>query len=142
MDELVAWLGVQLDEDERTARAATWHDDAGTWTAHQSEYDSPRRSERRWFIIDSMDDGVITDVDPEASQPDGVARHVAEHDPARVLREISAKRQALAHYARVCQLTKDGDEAYLLAEGVAAKQIQIMATAYDHRPGYREEWRP
>ena len=142
MDELVAWLGVQLDEDERTARAATWHDDAGTWTAHQSEYDSPRRSERRWFIIDSMDDGVITDVDPEASQPDGVARHVAEHDPARVLREISAKRQALAHYARVCQLTKDGDEAYLLAEGAVAKQIQIMATAYDHRPGYKESWRP
>jgi hypothetical protein len=142
MDELVAWLGVQLDEDERTARAATWHDDAGTWTAHQSEYDSPRRSERRWFIIDSMDDGVITDVDPEASQPDGVARHIAEWDPERVLREIDAKRQALDHYARVCQLTKDGDEAYLLAEGAVAKQIQIMATAYDHRPGYREEWRP
>jgi hypothetical protein len=147
MDELVRWLGVQLDEDERTARAATWHDDAGTWTAHQSEYDSPRRSERRWFIIDSMDDGVITDVDPEASQPDGVARHVAEHDPARVLREIDAKRQIIAlhhqledaqemlDFCATCDATGKYPE-------YPCTTLRLLALPYADRPGYKETWRP
>jgi hypothetical protein len=153
MDELVAWLGVQLDEDERTARAATWHDDAGTWTAHQSEYDSPRRSERRWFIIDSMDDGVITDVDPEASQPDGVARHIAEHDPARVLREIDAKRQLLALHLPTpyqdegdswpgCTTCSWRDEMDDLQVRYPCKTVRLLALPYADRPNYREEWRP
>jgi len=125
MDELVRWLGVQLDEDERTARATEW-DGSG--------------NKLDWELMASATIDVGGDEFYVGDRT--IANHMMAWDPARVLREISAKRQALAHYARVCQLTKDGDEAYLLAEGVAAKQIQIMGTAYDHRPGYREEWRP
>ncbi|MFI8297301.1 DUF6221 family protein [Streptomyces nigra] len=147
MDDLVRWLGEQLDEDERIARAATWHDDAGAWTAHQSEYDSPRRSERRWFIMDSMDDGVITDVDPEASQPGGVARHVAEHDPARVLREIDAKRQLLNLHAPGETEYVDGDVCMACdvrggAPFYPCKTLRLLALPYADRPGYREDWRP
>jgi hypothetical protein len=125
VDDLVQWLGQQLDEDERTAR--------GTGQPSTSWQNVDMDGELR----DDLNAGTVAYV------PRGETRaHIAAWDPARVLREINAKRQALAHYARVCQLTKDGDEAYLLAEGVAAKQIQIMATAYCYRPGYREEWRP
>jgi len=133
VDDLVQWLGQQLDEDERTARAAggaSWEELPVSGWVHTaplptSEWQPP-----------GYDHHV-------ASAPLVEDRaHIVAHDPARVLREIAARRQALAHYARVCELTKDGDEAYLLAEGVVAKQLQIMATAYDHRPGYRDEWRP
>ena len=59
-----------------------------------------------------------------------------------MLSEVSGKRQALAHYERLRQHAASGDEAYVLAEGAVARQIQYMALAYEHRHGYREEWRP
>jgi len=146
MDELVAWLGVQLDEDERIARAACeyaeaeWRldEDGATvlWWPPEPRVAEKEREKGLPVVSDRWRGQAIE------SSGARIAPHVAEWDPARVLREIDAKRQALAHYARVCQLTKDGDEAYLLAEGAVAKQIQIMATAYDHRPGYKESWRP
>ena len=124
MDERVRWLGVQLDEDERIARRAG---------------DSFRQIGETGVIVATEGDRAE---ECASANWAGVAEHIVAHDPARVLREVAAKRQALDHYALVCQLTKDGDEAYLLAEGAVAKQIQIMATAYGHRPGYRDEWRP
>jgi hypothetical protein len=121
MDELVRWLGVQLDADK--ARAAQWHD--LECSIHEHQEGGLLKAVAALEVYGEVP-GAVCDCG----------------GPARVLREIDAKRQALDHYARVCQLTKDGDEAYLLAEGVAAKQIQIMGTAYDHRPGYRDDWRP
>jgi hypothetical protein len=131
MDELVKWLGDQLDEDERVARAAS----LGPWV--QSGI-----GDYGWTVTfggPGPGAGVET-ADSEQGLAD--ADFIAAHDPARVLREIEAKREALAHYERIRQHTRQGDEAYVLAEGAVSKQIQIMATAYADRPGYRKEWRP
>ncbi|MBQ0974538.1 hypothetical protein KBZ00_25920 [Streptomyces sp. RK31] len=125
MDELVRWLRAQLDEDERTARATEW-DGSG--------------NKLDWELMASATIDVGGDEFYVGDRT--IANHMMAWDPARVLREIDAKRQSLAHYARIREHTKRGDEAYVLAEGAVAKQIQIMATAYDHRPGHREEWRP
>jgi hypothetical protein len=129
MDELVKWLREQLDEDERIANAV------GFANIETGEY----LWESRYLILQGDAGGeskVTTELDGE------LAEHVARHDPARVLREIEAKREALAHFERIRQHTRQGGEAYVLAEGAVSKQIQIMATAYADRPGYREEWRP
>lgn len=114
MDDLVEWLRAQLDEDERSARACAGD---GEW--------------------DAADIAIYgADLAPE------VRAHMAQHDPARVLREIDAKRQALDHYERIRQHTKRGEEPYVLAEGAVAKQVQIMALPYADRDGFREDWRP
>lgn len=136
MDDLTRWLGERLDDDERIARAACkyaspeWHLDEEfreTVLWWPPEFHTPYEEDKHW----------------RGQALDGqLAPHIAEHDPARALREIDAKRQALAHYERIRQHTRQGDEAYVLAEGAVSKQIQIMATAYADRPGYREEWRP
>lgn len=112
MDELVKWLGEQLDEDGR-ANASPYE-----WNA--------------WHALDcdQLPDG------------DRVTYPCTCGVPARMLREVEAKREALAHYERIQQHTRQGGDAYVLAEGAVSKQIQIMATAYADRPGYREEWRP
>lgn len=94
MDDFVRWFRAQLDEDERIARAATWCEDAASWHAEPSPYDT-RGKMQRWYVEDAMDDGVVSHVDPVASDDEGVARHIAEWDPARVLREIDTKRQLL-----------------------------------------------
>lgn len=138
------WYGEQLDEDERIARATLWDDDGALGSGGWYAYDRGPRDgfrEARWVVIDRADEGVM-DSRPQAADDQAVARHIAEHDPARVLREIDTKRRALDHYARICEHTKHGDEAYVLAEGAVAQQIKIMASGYSHRPGYREEWRP
>ncbi|MER5209406.1 DUF6221 family protein [Streptomyces sp. NPDC002838] len=142
MDELVRWLGEQLDEDERIARAATWCEDAAAWHAEPSPFGA-RDGGQRWYIEDAMDDGVVTHVDPVASDDEGVARHIAEWDPARVLREIDAKRELLRRYeamaADVLVLTSGVQE--ILSE-YRRVILPSLAAGYSDRPGYREEWRP
>ncbi|NED73352.1 hypothetical protein G3I51_13565 [Streptomyces sp. SID9944] len=71
------------------------------------------------------------------------ADHIAEWDPARVLREIDAKRQLLSQYealaAGVLVLTSGTQE--ILSE-YRRVILPSLAAAYSDRPGYREEWRP
>lgn len=97
--DLVQFLRERLAEDKQIALAATWCEDAGTWHAEASEYGTPARpTAPRWYVEDSMDDGVITTVDPQASADEGVARHIAEWDPARVLLEVESRLAIVAAY--------------------------------------------
>ncbi|WP_432041430.1 DUF6221 family protein [Streptomyces cadmiisoli] len=93
MSELATWLREQLDEDGRIAQAACWDEQSDVWTARP-----PQASYERYCIVDYCGDGVVA-VTPENADDDGVGQHVAEHDPARVLREIDAKRQLLDEFA-------------------------------------------
>jgi hypothetical protein len=66
-------------------------------------------------------------------------RHIARHDPARVLREIEAKRDLL----RFAEGIHDHHETF--TTGVASRledTLRLFAAAYADRPGYQETWRP
>jgi hypothetical protein len=102
-----------------------------------------------------MEDGVITTVDPQASAAEGVAQHIAEHDPARVLREIDAKRQLIARGGPFCtsgcdepdREPKNPDTNWATPlehhlDCAAYEAAQVLALPYAGRPGYREEWAP
>ncbi|MFC5217298.1 DUF6221 family protein [Streptomyces coerulescens] len=144
MDDLVRWLGQQLNEDERIARAACWDEQSDEWTARP-----PQASYERYTVADYLDDGVVV-VTPENADADGVGQHVALHDPARVLREIEAKRLQIAWCTATIghrdparyrdALEKDDPDA--LAVMLAVKTLRLLAGPYADRPGYREEWRP
>jgi hypothetical protein len=136
VDDLVKWLGEQVDDDFEAARLVLG---INLMVAYQRGKPVPR-----WVPSPEGDAGIWdTDGTPRVRFVWAKERdHIVRHDPARVLREIEAKRQALAHYERIRQHTRQGDEAYVLAEGAVAKQIQIMASTYDQRPGYLEKWRP
>jgi hypothetical protein len=154
-------LGEQLDEDERIARAACWDEQSDVWTASP-----PRASYERYTVVDYCDDGVVV-VTPENADADGVGQHVAEWDPARVLREIEADRELLDEYrrlldayaahqreaARLAEAGDDADPIQLAALRREADYLPAMlhvlerwakrkAAVYAARPGFREEWRP
>jgi hypothetical protein len=114
MDDLVRWLRAQLDVDAARAQACPGN---GEWTAEDiAVYGA--------------------DLSPE------VRTHMAEHDPARVLREIDAKRKAVDHYSQVFQHAVDGADSYVKIAAALSRQLRIMASVYADRPGYREAWRP
>jgi hypothetical protein len=72
---------------------------------------------------------------------DGDRSHVVRHDPARVLREIDAKRRLLAEYQRADAEGKYPDWPGGYASGLEYA-VQIAAAEYADRPGYDPEWAP
>ncbi|GAA3852196.1 hypothetical protein GCM10023084_02990 [Streptomyces lacrimifluminis] len=92
MDDLVRWLGEQVAEDERIAWDACGPDNL--WkVAEQASCECCSN------VRTAQDVLVCTPDDRDAP-------HIAEWSPARVLREIEAKRKALDHYAELQRLAK------------------------------------
>jgi hypothetical protein len=77
--DLVRFIEERLDEEADLARRCDG-DGCGEWSAHGRTVD-------------------FCQVEHSGFHP-AIAQHVARHDPARVLREIDAKRRILARHAR------------------------------------------
>lgn len=128
MDDLITWLRAQLDDDERVA-TAIFHDH--TWSAY----------------IEGGDDGWAIE-GAHSGEPscivcdEAMAAHIARHDPARVLREVEAKRRLLDECEAAVAFSSSPDTpagGYASALMAAAR---LMTEGFSDRPGYREEWRP
>jgi hypothetical protein len=92
MTDLVAWLTQQIDHDEQVARAAT----TGPWTAEGNGSivgptgPLPKLAGHVVCSVGAWNVGRPTAVD---------AAHIALHDPARVLRQVTAYRRILARHS-------------------------------------------
>lgn len=132
MDDLVQWLRAQLDEDERIARAAEG-DPVFDGTGIVIE-----RNRARGFPDRSA--GLISPV----------AAHIAEWDPARVLREIDAQRRiielhALEYRERPERAIGEADDPFCaecFGEGYPCETLRLLALPFADRPGYKDDWRP
>jgi len=115
MDDLIAFIGARLDEDEAAAKAAAEATGCPIWGIAGNI--SARASRT---IVTS---GHI-EVGSEAE-----ALHIAEWNPARVLREVEAKRAIVLVASKVLG---DG-RLFVLGQ---------LATAWSDHPDYRDEWKP
>ncbi|MET7458502.1 DUF6221 family protein [Streptomyces sp. NPDC005574] len=141
MDDLVRWYGEQLDAD--AARATTAAEELGADWDYDDGYVVTRRE----------GDMVATGSQDFLEAERG--RFIAEHDPARVLRDIEAKR-ALLHEHRIdgwrCSTCANEETFDDDADGnrewsrggkdFPCPTLRLIAAPYADRPGYREEWRP
>jgi len=126
VDDLVTWLRAQLDEDERIAKATTERQPYDEWDAvGAGDDDDVARS--HWEVVKIARMG-------QSPAARALAVHIAAHDPARVLREIDAKRRMIA---RVCYHgdLMDWDELH-------GDLLRLLAQPYADRPGYQVKWRP
>ncbi|MGW4603753.1 DUF6221 family protein [Streptomyces sp. NPDC004532] len=126
MDDLVQWLGKQLDEDAALAEAAS----PGPWHAN-AESDEV-------LAVDGITvaDGFAL----SGRQLRATTEHIARHDPARVLRETDAKRQIIAEHD-VCS-RKLGESMDCQSLEFPCTTLRLLAVPYADRPGYRDDWRP
>ncbi|MFI0233131.1 DUF6221 family protein [Streptomyces sp. NPDC017086] len=150
MDELVQFLRARLDEDEALAREAPpgpWHIGNAvdpTQPCHVHTFPGAR------MVADGLNWLV--------------AAHVVRHDPARVLREVEAKRKIVdtylppdadphpglpcinyegqrpIHYDDVepCWRHQKANERLVRHDYV----LRLLALPYADHPDYRAEWRP
>lgn len=139
MEDFVRWLGAQFDEDERIARGA----DPGPWKS-----DSLGRHDQAAIKLGAPTSTSLIQFDGSRAAANGV--HVARHDPARVLREIDAKRRVVAECAywneKLSQEAADPPKFPYPCLGEILDAVnpilRALASAYADRPGYREDWAP
>ncbi|MER7131232.1 DUF6221 family protein [Streptosporangium saharense] len=128
-NDLTAFLKARFDEDERVARAdrgysQEWH----TEVARDDQHDGGRACVRS-----SQGDVITGDVDVER------ARHIAHYDPARMLREVAAKRQILDAHA---DIPGDGINFTRAEQDRAEETLRLLALPYADHDDYQEEWAP
>lgn len=141
-DDLVAWLREQLDADERAAKAAseqapsTWQTGLGDdeWTRDRMLFYSG--GEPMW--------------DNEGAQglslPEGLAPHIARHDPVRVLAEAAAKRRIIDEHVQAGSDLYVGERMPWCSTCSGGRwpctTLRLLASVYAGRPGWRSEWAP
>lgn len=126
--DLAQFLRERLAEDERIARAACWDEQSDVWTARP-----PQKSYERYTVVDYLDDGVVA-VTPENADDDGVGRHIAAWDPARVLAEVEAKLGVLETCQTFLHENENGPDP--CARGV----LRSLARPYRRRPDFDPAW--
>jgi hypothetical protein len=128
MDDLIAFVTARLDEDEAAAYKAA----GGLYRGADGRFGGrPHWSALGHGIVaDAADpDWGVVDLGP-CIDDDALAEHIARHDPARVLREVAAKRQLMEEISS--RSSQDVAEIYLAA----------LAAIYSDHPDCRPEWKP
>ena len=146
-DEFLQWLREQLDDDEQTARKLhnllarlQWTADRALGLQSAIEWNVPRAEWARLMgALPSEPDGLTW---VEAVEMRGTAL-----DPARVLREVEAKRGVLRQYLDLREQVRNPVSAENRAraralQGELGDVLRLLALPYADRPGYRDEWRP
>jgi hypothetical protein len=134
-DALVVFLRARLNEDEQVALAAT----PGPWQAN-------RLSSTGYFVGDGHGcavarlwvemDELIEGPQPVGGNPLDTSKHIARHDPARVLRRVEAGRKLI----KLCEKRWTHD----LRGTDAGLEMALELAAYEYadHPDYQESWRP
>lgn len=124
MDDLIAFLNARLDEDEAAANA-------GARRVGMPWHAEPQPGAPGGLVIDEL--GLVASTGGRYA-----AEHIARHDPARVLREVAAKRAILAAYL------SERENEFLgggYCEGLE-EAVKIIAATWSGHEGYQPRWAP
>lgn len=121
MTNLLEFLRARLDDDEAIAHAAR----PGPWQFVEDAINGPRIGDEDALMVPEDDLAPCND-----SIPTGDSRHIARHDPARVLRDVAAKRATLDVLFAADLLPTQWS--------IFAKVIEPMAAVYSDHPDYKD----
>ena len=131
------FLKARIAEDEKIARDAT----QGPWKWYAPEYDRTLGTLETETYKDGSTGPTSSVVtahgydEPLVDISGGDACHIAAFNPARVLAEVQAKREAIAHYESMdWEAECSGHQEY------AGRFILLMANVYADHPDYQDSW--
>ena len=135
MTDLMEFLRARLDEDERAARecaGAPW----STPIPGQIHVDAKAIADNK-LALGQL--GYVATVLHEQDR-----QHITRHDPARVLREVEAKRRIIERYEEYSQFDQgtSRDRLFSSLREAYLDACRIHAAVYADHPDYRKEWRP
>lgn len=146
MDDLVTFLRARLDEDAEAAlSAALGRSKYAAWRAEETDVYTQE-------VILSGHAHRVADTGPTHPRADDYeedaarAAHIARHDPARVLREVEAKRRIVDLCAPplvdVTDLHSTGRE-FIQGKGAPWGEpvLRLLALPYADHPDYQNDWR-
>lgn len=146
IDDMVVWLGVQLDADEQAAKAATpgpWSSDpTGTVCADVDLEPDGSGGE----ILPPGGPREVAECyrDERVGERGANADHIARHDPSAVLADVAAKKAIVDNCAteirHVDRRLAAGLPVALACSGFALQTLKMLAAGYRHRDGYDEGW--
>lgn len=154
MNDLVDFLRARLDEDEAIARAAVIpahegpnayqpHPELAEWVYRKGgevEYGGGQYEVPLWGGRMGTSSPMYVTCDGEGLSPavdETVGPHIARHDPARVLREVAAKRALIDHAERVLfEITNR----FHPGRRMAVHLLHTMGTVYADHHDYLSEW--
>lgn len=155
MSEIVKFLEARLVEDEAVAREAITPDRPGThweWesTADDDDPESPRwlRTVEEFPTTSGVGDlpGFPLGYDCKA-EPSPAMDHIARHDPARVLREVAAKRSVIGKYLwadRVRERMEEDDDdvkwEWIFKSEALVEVLRALASVYSDHPDFNPDW--
>jgi hypothetical protein len=127
-NDLVAFLNARLDEEAALARCCDGDGCCGKWTARGDTVDFCQ--------------GDLTGFHP------AIAQHVALHDPARVLREVEAKRRVLNRHTLSPaegdpeRPWDDRDDCQFDGDLWPCDDLLDLALPYQDHPDFPERYKP
>lgn len=155
MSGIVEFLTARLDEDEATAKDVPTDLVGRDWTTAESG----GYTGGRIFLVGSDTPWQFTGV--ANSHDEATATYIARHDPARVLREVKAKRRILELHTTgsyrtyqcsngdhiqewQCERAKEPyteDRYCEVCGGSKCVELPLLAAAYERHPDYDPAWR-
>lgn len=146
MEDLIAFVRARLDEDQAAAeraRDAEFCKD-GRWNARGPFGDDYRLGSVQSEVNESILGEDADDV------PFPFADHIARHNPARILREVEAKRRMFDLHVLAERDYGDGfvTELCMVCDPqepepfYPCQTLRLLALPYSDHPDYHEEWRP
>lgn len=121
-DNLTAFVTARLDEDEAAANA-------GSRRVGMPWHAEPQPGTPGSLVIDEL--GLVGSTGGRYA-----ADHIARHDPARVLRDIAAKRAIVAEYEASVRSVGEG------LSRTRRNLVLAVAAIWNDHPDYRSEWKP
>lgn len=125
MASIVEFLEARMAEDEEVARASITRGE-GKWSV-RGDHDLDE------CVVEGADFKIYDEGGHDADQ----ARHIAAHDPARVLAECAAKRAIIKECSSVL---RSGGWEYSDAPDLAELVVGCLAAVYKDHPDYHQEW--
>ncbi|MEA1796685.1 DUF6221 family protein [Rhodococcus qingshengii] len=128
---IVEFLEARIAEDEAVAKAAR----PGPWFHDSNLTCGPRVPPDDFLMVPEDPSDTISPCNDKI--PDQDSRHIARHDPARILCEVAAKRKLIRSIEGLVQHAYGYDSA-----GTVEKVLAPLAAIYSDHPDFNEEWRP